>query len=259
MTFLRPAGRFYIETATKSKRHLVLWAAGSGITPLMSMLRAILFLEPLSRVSLIYQNHHIDRIIFREQLQALYQKFRRRFGLWHYISQPAPGSPLIHRPGRISPEAVQGMLRVLPSMPPPSHYLCGPEGFRRTVRRGLEMGGIGGERIFEEAFVADATVLASQASLEGPMRAVRVTLGTETYQVKVPPGSTLLEAALQQGIDLPYSCKQGTCSTCMGQCLSGQVQMDRPEALLDFEMAQGKVLTCQTRPLSDDVHIRIGF
>jgi len=259
--FLRPAGHFTVEPATQQRRHLVLIGAGSGITPLMGIMRAVLYGEPQSRVSLLYANRHQSSVIFRERLQALAETFPHRLSLLHVLSRPEATATLPHHPGRITPDTLPTFLTHLPSYPdwPTSYYLCGPTGLLEVAHQHLSNVGVGADQIHVERFVADEGITAPQSRLKGPTREVSLKLGDDVYQVKVPPGTTVLQAALAQGVRLPYSCRRGICSTCMSTLEQGQVEMDNPESLLEFEVKKGRVLTCQAHPLTDDVRIRVGM
>ncbi|MEM7369966.1 MAG: ferredoxin--NADP reductase [Bacteroidota bacterium] len=258
--FLAPAGNFYLETVTKNQRHVVLIGAGSGITPLMSMIRGVLFHEPQSTVSLIYANRKEEDIIFRERLTALSVKFPDRLFVQQILSQPESPPSGNSLTGRINPTNVGSILTpiVERSALPASFWLCGPNGLMETVRQGLQQLGMSSSDIHQERFVADEEMQKKQTAGHGPTRMVRLIRADKTIEIQVPYGTTVLEAALAQGQDLPYSCKRGICSTCMADLEDGKVEMDNPESLLPFEIEMGKVLVCQCHPLSDDVRIRIG-
>jgi ring-1,2-phenylacetyl-CoA epoxidase subunit PaaE len=258
--FLRPAGHFVLEAATQQRRHLVLIGAGSGITPLMGILRAVLYQEPYSRVSLLYANRSVATVIFRERLETLAETFPQRFALRHILSQPAADTPLPHHAGHLTAAQLPALLaQVAPeSALPREYYLCGPQGLLDAAQAGLHALGVPDADIHQERFVANEEITAPQAALSGPTRWVTLRMGDALHQVKVPPGTTVLQAALAQGVRLPYSCRRGICSTCMSTLEQGKVEMDHPESLLDFEVQKGRVLTCQAHPMTDDVRIRVG-
>lgn len=258
--FLRPAGHFTVEAATQQRRHLVLIGAGSGITPLMGIMRAVLYGEPQSRVSLLYANRHQSTVIFREPLQMLAKTFPQRLSVQHVLSQPEADATLPHHRGRMTQDNLPTLMAGFPSTPdlPTAYFICGPAALLDLARQYLQRQGVAPEQIHVERFVADEDITKPQAQLTGPTREVSLKLGDDLYQVKVPPGTTVLQAALAQGVRLPYSCRRGICSTCMSTLEQGQVEMDNPESLLDFEVQKGRVLTCQAHPLTDDVCIRVG-
>lgn len=257
--FLSPAGRFYIQTATKDERHLILMGGGSGITPLMSMLRGVLFHEPKSHVTLLYANRSVSDIIFREQLEELADIFAERFRYIPVLSQGEESEDQSFHVGRLEAIDIPPLLQTgMNDALPPSYWLCGPEGLMKTYRAGLHQMGVEDADIQQERFVADDSMQANQRQVEGPTHVVNILSHGKQYQIRVPAGTTVLEAALAQGIGLPYSCKRGICSTCMADLERGQVEMDNPESLLPFEIEMGKVLLCQCHPLTDDVLIRLG-
>lgn len=258
--FLRPAGHFTVEPATQQRRHLVLMGGGSGITPLMSIMRAVLYGEPQSRVSLLYANRHQSTVIFRKRIQALTEKFPQRLSVRHVLSQPEADATLLHHRGRITETNLPALLAGFPATPelPTAYYICGPGGLLDLTSQYLLEQGVAPDQIRVERFVADEAITTPQSQLKGPTREVSLKWGDDLYQVKVPPGTTVLQAALAQGVRLPYSCRRGICSTCMSTLEQGQVEMDNPESLLDFEVKKGRVLTCQAHPLTDDVRIRVG-
>ncbi|MEZ4828078.1 MAG: ferredoxin--NADP reductase [Bacteroidia bacterium] len=252
---LEPRGRFYIETGLKNSRHLALFAAGSGITPIMSILRAILYQEPQSRITLVYANRKIEEMIFAHTLRELQQRFPDRLRVHYFFSEPGDYPDENDTEGRITDEKVIQIMNSAEICD--AFYLCGPSGFMDTVARGLNMAGIGPEKIHREIFTADREEKKITQNL-GPSYQVSVSYAGETWQLSVPAGATILEAALSQHINLPYSCRRGVCSTCMGMLKSGKVTMDQEDALLDFERERGCVLVCQAHPDSADVCIDIG-
>lgn len=259
---MRPAGRFFVEAATQMREHIILIGGGSGITPLFSILRSVLFHSPYSQVSLLYQNRSLRDIMFKAELDELSSKFSDRLHLKHFLSQPATESlPDDMRKERLNAHLVKDWCdkRVSANSLPARFFLCGPLGMMRAAKEGLQAAGIKDAAIHQEKFVADEEITARQQSWAGPTRTVQITLGEKIYTVKVSPGSTILEAGIQQGLSLPYSCKRGICSSCMSRLEAGLVEMDNPESLLEFEIEQGRVLLCQAHPLGDDVQIRVGF
>ncbi|MEO1448127.1 MAG: ferredoxin--NADP reductase [Bacteroidota bacterium] len=261
LEFMRPAGRFYMETSTQTREHIVLIGGGSGITPLMSILRAVLYQAPYSRVSLLYQNRDQASIMFAEEIDALKDRFSHRFNVRYMLSRPAVSLKADMQEGRLNAALVKGWLDELPRDEALSrkYFLCGPLGLMDAARNGLLNSGVGEGQIFQEKFVADESITRRQAEWKGPSRVVTLKMGEQIGKIKVSPGSTILEAGLQQGMELPYSCKRGICSACMSRLKSGEVKMDDPEALLPFEIENGRVLLCQAHPMTDDVEVEVGF
>ncbi|MEL7533260.1 MAG: ferredoxin--NADP reductase [Bacteroidota bacterium] len=246
----RPLGRFFIENSVKEQRNIVLMGAGSGITPLYSILRSTLFNEPQSQVNLFYANRQPNSVIFRDELARLERIFRGRFRLAEHFS---------HSQGRATIDTIATFVQQLPEAGSSSFFLCGPEDWMQMVKDGLKRSRIAAENIYEESFAIPEKEQKAQLPASGPSREVEVQVGDQHLRYKVPAGTTILDAGLAQGLEIPHSCKAGTCAACMGRLLSGQISMDNNEALLEFEVEQGKVLVCQSHPETDDVNIRIGW
>ncbi len=258
--FLRPAGRFIADFAIRHRRHLIGIAGGSGITPVFSILKGILFQEPYSRFSLLYANSTESDIIFKDQLEELRRKFPDRFDLTHVISRPEEEISLPHIPGRIDKDLLENWLQSLQKEErrEKEFYLCGPEGLMTLSKGYLQEKNVNPDSINLELFLSNPGMLDRQKRTLRPAQQVSVRLGDKVHNIWVPSGATILEAAISQGIKLPYSCKRGVCATCMGKLLSGEVIMDDPTALLDFEIDLGKMLVCQAIPTDENVHIHMG-
>ncbi len=246
----RPLGRFFVENSVKEHRNIVLLGAGSGITPLYSILRSTLFNEPQSQVSLFYANRKLSEVIFRDELARLERIFSGRFRFAEHFSQTQ---------GRATAETIAAFIQHLPDPHQCSFYLCGPEAWMQMVQEGLKHSRIAAENIYQESFAIPEKEQKAQLPASGPAREVEVQVGEQKLRYKVPAGTTILDAGLAQGLEIPHSCKAGTCAACMGRLLSGKISMDNNEALLEFEVEQGKVLVCQAHPETDDVNIRIGW
>ena len=267
---LPPLGAFVVQPSPKAARSLVLIGAGSGITPLMSMLKAVLAQEPQSHVLLIYGNRNENSVIFKDQLAALEAGSRGRLQVEHVYSQPLhPAGPHQHT-GRLNRTTLLRILEQRHQFPAPQaeYYFCGPEGLMTEAQAALELLQVPASRIRRESFVAaadaaeagDAHGDALTGANDGPVTERTVTIQYEgsEYKLVVPAKTTILDAALDQDIDLPYSCQAGVCTACRGRCLSGQVHLDEREGLSDSELANGYILTCVAHPLTADVVIEIG-
>ncbi|TGD79702.1 ferredoxin--NADP reductase [Hymenobacter wooponensis] len=273
MEVMAPIGNFTLNPAPNSARSFVLVGAGSGITPLMSMLKAVLQEEPKSYVLLIYGNRNEESVIFREQLRQLEQQYANRFQVEHVYSQPTGPVAAHQHTGRLNRTMLLRILEQRHQFPAEQaeYYLCGPEGLMTESKAALELLGVPASRIRRESFVAAAdTAEASAAQPNGHgdvstaeddgkivTRTVTINYEGSEYQIEVEPNQTILEAALDQDIDLPYSCQAGLCTACRGKCLSGKVHLDEREGLSDRELSQGYVLTCVGHPLTSDVVIEI--
>lgn len=253
---MEPKGRFYTETATKNRRQVILLGGGSGMTPLMSILRSVLFNEPYSKAALIYSSRNEENIIFKQTLGKLAKMFPDRFALVYMLSQPLDSDAIEHYVGRITHKNLPDILAAIRKWNLPAEYfICGPKGMMEVVDQVLQQQKVPTSTIHHEEFIAadDGTKIVPAGI--GPTRKVGITLRGKRSEIMVPSGLTILDAALNHRLDVPYSCKRGLCSSCMARKTAGEISMDNPESLLDFERAQGDVLLCQTYPESDSVEI----
>ncbi len=261
---MEPMGQFTTEYNAKQKRHLVLFAGGSGITPMMAILKSILSQEPDSMVSLIYCNRDIDSIIFKNALDELETKDEGRLQVIHILDN-APMNWQGYS-GLLNHDMLTRLLERMPDWgtDKTTYLMCGPEGMMKNVESLLAERRIPKEKIFKESFVqgtldkAEAPAAASVGGSESKTREVTIRYDGMEHKVTVAPNDTILQSALDQGIDLPYSCQSGLCTACRGKALSGKVKLDEEEGLSQSERAEGYVLTCVGHPLTDDVVIEIG-
>jgi ring-1,2-phenylacetyl-CoA epoxidase subunit PaaE len=261
---MEPMGQFTTEYNAKQKRHLVLFAGGSGITPMMAILKSILHQEPESMVSLIYCNRDIDSIIFKNALDELETKDEGRLQVIHILDN-APMNWQGYS-GLLNHDMLTRLFERMPDwgIDKTTYLMCGPEGMMKNVESLLAERRIPKEKIFKESFVqgtldkAEAPATASASDGESKTREVTIRYDGMEHKVTVAPNDTILQSALDQGIDLPYSCQSGLCTACRGKALSGKVKLDEEEGLSQSERAEGYVLTCVGHPLTDDVVIEIG-
>jgi ring-1,2-phenylacetyl-CoA epoxidase subunit PaaE len=258
---MEPMGQFTTEFDASRKRHLVMFAGGSGITPMMSIIKSILRQEPQSIVSLIYCNRDIDSIIFKSALEDLETKYEGRVHVIHILDN-APMNWQGYS-GLLNHEMLTRLFERIPNWGNDTTYLmCGPEGMMKNVESLLNLRSIPAGKIFKESFVQgtiDKDVKKDTSSTSTEVaREVTIRYDGQEFKVLVEPQNTILQTALDQGIDLPYSCQSGLCTACRGKALSGKVKLDEEEGLSQSERAEGYVLTCVGHPLTDDVVIEIG-
>ena len=255
-----PMGNFTTEYSATNKRHLVMFAGGSGITPLMSITRSTLHAEPDSIVSLIYANRDIDSIIFKDMLHELEDKYEGRLHVLHVLDN----APLEWQgySGLLNHELLTKLFERIPDwgIDKTTYLMCGPEGMMNNVGTLLDQTGVPKEKVFKESFVAGTINKDTDKEPEGEVTTQDVTIiyDGEEHIVTVPPDQPILDAALDMDIDLPFSCQSGLCTACRGKCLSGTVKMDEDEGLSQAEKDAGYVLPCVSHPLTDDVKIEIG-
>jgi ring-1,2-phenylacetyl-CoA epoxidase subunit PaaE len=253
---MTPTGRFGVKTSPDAARIYAGFAAGSGITPVLSIIRGILSCEAGSRVFLFYGNRATGDIVFREALEELKDRYLARLSVFHVLSQEQQDIPVLN--GRIDAAKVRLLLRhVVPAGAIDDAFICGPTGMSEEVERTLLELGLRAEQIHIERFVS-ALGGAPQARpkpvrTEIPFAVASLTIDGARTEVPVAEGEAVLDAALRAGLDLPYACKGGMCSTCRARLLEGSVRMVQNFSLEPWELAAGFVLTCQAHPTSPRV------
>jgi ring-1,2-phenylacetyl-CoA epoxidase subunit PaaE len=262
MKVMEPMGQFTTEHVKENKRHLVMFGGGSGITPMMSIIKSTLKQEPESICSLIYCNRDIDSIIFKEAFTQLETKYEGRLHVIHVLDN-APMNWQGYS-GLLNKDMLVKLFERIPDwgLEKTTYLMCGPEGMMKNVETLLSEQHIPKEKVFKESFV-QGTIDKEQkketvAASANVARVVTIKYDGQEYKVSVEPNNTILQTALDQGIDLPYSCQSGLCTACRGKALSGQVKLDEEEGLSKSERDEGYVLTCVGHPMSDDVVIEIG-
>ncbi len=259
---MEPMGNFTTEFKADQKRHLIMFAGGSGITPMMSIIKSLLVQEPESIVSLVYCNRNVESIIFKSELENLQTKYEGRLRVIHVLDN-APMNWQGYS-GLLNHDMLVKLFERIPNwgLDSTTYLMCGPEGMMNNVTTLLEGQGIPKNKTFKESFVSgtinkeEKVVAASSDAIIS--RVVTVVYDGQDHKFTVKPDSTILETALDLGIDLPFSCQSGLCTACRGKLISGRVKLDEEEGLSDSELAEGYVLTCVGHPLTDDVKIQIG-
>lgn len=252
-----PQGRFFTELKPENRNLYVAFAAGSGITPILSILKSVLHTEPNSRFLLFYGNRGFDHIIFREQLEELKNRYPDRLAVYHVLSRESLGADLFH--GRLDGEKCRAYSRILfRPEEVDACFLCGPEEMIFEVKNVLEEAGMPAGKIHYELFTTPG--MTKKAATAGERSAdtfdASITVLQDGMQFDFQlqsDGSTLLDAAMRAGADLPFSCKGGVCSTCKAKVLEGEVNMELCYGLEPDEIAAGYVLTCQAHPKSKRV------
>ncbi len=255
---LAPEGRFQLEVDKSKQRHLVLFGGGSGITPIMSMMQAALAYEPQTKVSLVYANQNEESIIFKDKLDQLLRENTDRLTVAHVLETPS--SSWGGYKGRINEESLAEILNLFPSSPKENteYYMCGPKGYMDMIKSTLALREVDSSKIFSESFTpaAESTASSQQGSSKKG-RTIKVIADGEEHIVKVGSNKKILDAVLDAGIDAPFSCQGGFCTACMSKCTSGKVDMGGNDVLTEEELSKGYILTCVSKPLTDDVVIEV--
>lgn len=256
-----PQGNFYTELDPAKARNYLFISAGSGITPVVSNVKSILQEEPLSRVTLLLGNQRSNTIMFRDTLSFLKNRYMTRFHWVNILSREDQGADVLN--GRLNNRKGAELNRQLIRLGSYDEYfICGPESMISEVSRGLRGVGVAEEHIHYELFAASAedarAVVAKHHARArdygGKLSQVTVIMDGRGSQFELSAdGENVLDAGLNQGLDLPYSCKGGVCSTCKAKLLEGKVDMDITHGLEPGEIEQGFILTCQAHPISDKV------
>jgi len=257
-----PAGHFYTALHPAQAKHYVAFAAGSGITPIFSIIKTVLLTEPGSRVTLVYGNRGRNSIILKEALEALKNKFLHRLSVYHVLSREQGEADLLF--GRIDEQKARQFLeKVVPAHQLDECFICGPEDMVNGVRAALTGAGVAPEHIHFELFGSASAGQAGAARTKLPpagaddkksLVTLKLDGGARRLEMSYY-GNTILDAALESGIDAPYSCKNGMCSTCLARVTAGRVEMDVNYSLSAAEVAKGYVLTCQARPVTEQVTV----
>lgn len=254
-----PLGHFNVPLDAKNRRHYVGFAAGSGITPLLSICKTTLAVEPRSEFTLFYGNRASGTVMFREELAALKDSHLSRFNLVHVLSREPQDIELLH--GRIDRAKADALLAHWVDLDDvDTVFVCGPDGMMRAVAEALAARGFPEAKIRIERFATSIPKHEHKAhpAPEPGHAASEVTVildGVRKTFLLEKGKESILEAGLKAGVELPYSCKGGVCSTCRAKLVSGEADMDVNFALEDYEVARGFVLTCQSYPVTDKVTV----
>lgn len=253
---LPPAGRFGPSVDPSRTRTYGLIAAGSGITPVLSIAWTVLEVEPDSSVVLVYGNRTSGDVMFLEELADLKDRFTDRLEVLHVLSREEQESELLS--GRIDRERLERLFgTLLPVDSVDEWYLCGPFGMVTDGRQTLLDAGVDASSVHIELFHADAPPprVRESVSSAGTSVVTVVLHGRTTTVLVAPDGPAVLDAVLAVRADAPFACKGGVCGTCRARCVSGSVEMDVNYALEPDELAAGVVLTCQSHPTTDEVRL----
>lgn len=249
---MEPMGDFIFEPR-ENIEEVFFWGAGSGITPLISLIKEVLTSKPSIRVNLVYGNRGFDTIIYSQLLTTLLVSYPERFKVWHFLTQLTfrEDNPYIVE-GRINKDYAFNILKDVDSVNT-MHYICGPTGLKESVKAALDDLKVSNENIYSEDF----ELTKDPKDFEDiHTQIINLKFKNAEYSLEVTKGKSILEAALDAGIEMPYSCQTGNCSTCKGICISGELKMvgltkDR------IDLRKNEYLLCCSHPLTDNISLSI--
>jgi ring-1,2-phenylacetyl-CoA epoxidase subunit PaaE len=253
---MTPEGRFFTPLAAEHVKHYVAFVAGSGITPVLSLIRTTLAREPQSRFTLVYGNRRQASVMFHEALEDLKDRYLTRFALYNVFSREEQDIALFN--GRVDGAKVREFLAAL--VPPASideAFVCGPSTMIDEVEQALVDAGVPPGHVHVERFGVPGTGAAEPVDdADAAQARIGITIDGVRREIDFHRGQhSILDAGRAAGLDLPFSCKGGMCSTCRAKLLEGEVKMAKNYALEPHEVAAGFVLTCQSYPLTERVQI----
>jgi ring-1,2-phenylacetyl-CoA epoxidase subunit PaaE len=257
-----PLGNFTTEINSDNKKNYVFYAGGSGITPIISLIKSILSVERESKIQLYYANTDVNSIIFKDELNELFN-LNNNFKLVHILDNVS--DEVISEKGRLTPENCRNLLtKDLTSfdLQNAEYFICGPSGFMNQVEIALDELQVNKKQIHKESFTIEennSTKIQSDSSIENKVRKVKVHIYGEEHTIEVKPDETILMAGIRQSLDPPFSCQIGACATCQAKVLKGKVEMEADDALMEEDKIDGYVLTCTSHPVTDDVEIDFDY
>ncbi len=246
-----PKGRFVFEPIRSIQRTIVAFAAGSGITPIISIIKTVLEEEPLSTFVLVYGNKTPRDTIFYSELLVIKSKYPIRFKLEFVFSQSDEKNTLF---GRIDKNIVEYIVKnKYKNLVPDLFYLCGPETMITAVSEALQKHGIEKDNIHFELFTTSTPFETLNTITANENAKITLLLDGQDYYFNMPQKNNILEAALDEDIDVPYSCQTGVCSSCIAMLTEGKVNMLQNNILTDRDIDKGLILTCQAQPITSKV------
>ncbi len=247
-----PEGRFILETVQYNKKNYIAFVAGSGITPVLSMIKSVLETEKESKFVLVYGNKSMDKTIFKNELDKLVNKYGNQFEVIYVFSQKLDDADFT---GRINFEIVHEIINnKYKHITFDEYFLCGPERMIDLVKETLINDGVNNDSIKFELFSSNIDKKEIKSELSGGSK-ITVLLDEEETTFDMGKDDVILSAVLAQGLDAPYSCQGGICSSCLAKVVEGKAVMDKNSILNADEVADGLILTCQAHPITDTIKI----
>lgn len=258
---MTPDGKFYTKLEPSQKKNYVAFAAGSGITPILSIMKSVMEVEPESTFTLFYGNKTTQSVMFRDEIDALKNTYMNRLEVHHVLSREDQGADMLK--GHIDEaKCISFSQKFFNVDEIHEYFICGPEAMINCVSESLVNLGADKAHVHYELFTSPSQKIAHKTKVSADKKSdelssqVTVILDGEETHIEIPSsGKNVLDAALDAGADVPYACKGAVCCTCRAKVLEGSVEMDMNYALEDDEVEEGFVLTCQTHPTSEKVVI----
>lgn len=244
-----PSGQFFINPEPAHQKHYVMIAGGSGITPIYSMIGAILKFEPKSKITLLYANRNLNSIIFKEKLEQWTTEFSTQLEVKHFLSEEENPKKAIK--GYITRISLEEMLKQY-GKSKLDFYLCGPEIMTNKLLDDLASLGVAKDKIHRELFLI-TTQTQESASQKAQVSAKVL---SKTYQFETQDGKTILQSGIEQNVPLPFSCQNGLCGICKMKCIQGRVIMKSNQVLTEQDLKDGYILTCQSLPQTPTIFIK---
>src|ERR1700756_126403 len=256
---MTPMGNFHSPLSGANKKNYVLFAGGSGITPMMSILKSVLYIEKQSTITLIYANRNEESTIFKNEIDKIAADNKDKVKVVYVYDAPKQATDALYT-GILTPEKAKAVIeKHVDAKENNDFFICGPGPMMENVKQVLEAQKVAKEKIHIEYFTSVLETLANaektvvSGASNGKCKVTVTLYGIETTFDLATDGNSILDAATESGVDAPYSCKGAVCCTCRAKVLEGKVSMDANFALTDHEVEQGYVLTCQSHPLTDKV------
>ncbi len=246
----KPTGSFVISPKKETKKQYVLFAGGSGITPIFSILKSILVKEPDSKILLVYANKDIESIIFNDELNTLKKEYPNKLSVEHVLYKNNNSE---YHSGLITEDLLTTIFSANNlSYELHSYMICGPTGYMEAVKSILESKGIDSKHIKIEMFKPKSLEVSKNLVSD-----VTIKVSGEAHQIKVKGNSSILQQATSSNIKLPYSCRSGMCSSCKAKCVEGEVKMTEGHFLSESDVEKGHILTCISYPVTKNVTIEL--
>ncbi len=255
----KPMGNFFVSPSQRNEKQYVMLAGGSGITPIYSIIQSVLKKETKSKITLIYANRSEASIIFKKEINALAEDFPEKIKVHHLVDVKSSSDEALNYHNKRFDESLLDSIMEIDELTydRSDFLLCGPEGFMDAVLAVLNNKNVAPERIKKEAFSVDLSKLIVTSGVTDVTSTVKVNGVGGNDTIQVGKGKTILQAALDQDVAIPYSCRSGMCSSCKAICKSGTVSMIDGHLLPQSEVDQGFILTCVAFPQTEEVEITL--